>query len=36
MTAEDVEMIAKTLANTPPDSLEYAKSLMRKQGINVQ
>jgi hypothetical protein len=36
MTAGDVEMIARTLKETPSESLEYAKSLMRKQGISVQ
>jgi tripartite-type tricarboxylate transporter receptor subunit TctC len=36
MTAQDVEMVARTLADTPAESLDYAKSLMRKQGINVQ
>jgi hypothetical protein len=36
MTATDVETVARTLKNTPKESLDYAKSLMRKQGINVE
>ena len=36
MTSQDVETIARTLADTPPESLNFAKSLMRKQGIDVQ
>jgi hypothetical protein len=36
MTAKDVEAIAHTLADTPQESLEYSKNLMRKQGINLE
>ena len=36
MTAEDVQKIAVTLKNTPTESLEFTKRLMRSQGINVQ
>jgi len=36
MTDQDVTLIAKTLADTPPESLAYTKALMRKQGIDVQ
>jgi hypothetical protein len=36
MTARDVEGIAQTLADTPPEAIDYTKALMRKQGIRVQ
>jgi tripartite-type tricarboxylate transporter receptor subunit TctC len=36
MTSGDVATIARTLADTPPESLNYAKTLMRKQGIQVE
>jgi tripartite-type tricarboxylate transporter receptor subunit TctC len=36
MTAQDVEMVARTLADTPPAAIDYTKELMRKQGIGVQ
>jgi hypothetical protein len=36
MTARDVEDIAQTLADTPPEAIDYTKALMRKQGIRVQ
>lgn len=36
MTGEDVELIAKTLTDTPAEALDYIKALMRKQGIKVQ
>lgn len=36
MTAQDVETVAQTLADTPPEAIEYTKGLMRKQGIGVQ
>src|SRR5262249_42108548 len=36
LSAHDVESIAQTLADTPPDAIDYTKSLMRKQGIRVQ
>jgi tripartite-type tricarboxylate transporter receptor subunit TctC len=36
MTAQDVEIVAQTLADTPPEAIEYTKVLMRKQGIGVQ
>jgi tripartite-type tricarboxylate transporter receptor subunit TctC len=36
MGPRDVEAIAQTLADTPPDAIDYTKSLMRKQGIRVQ
>jgi tripartite-type tricarboxylate transporter receptor subunit TctC len=36
MTAQDVEIVAQTLADTPPEAIEYTKVLMRKQGISVQ
>jgi hypothetical protein len=36
MTSKDVELVAQTLADTPPEAIEYTKALMRKQGINVQ
>jgi hypothetical protein len=36
MSPGDVEMIARTLADTPPEALDYAKALMRKQGIRIQ
>jgi tripartite-type tricarboxylate transporter receptor subunit TctC len=36
MTSLDVEIIAKTLADTPPAAIDYTKDLMRKQGIAVQ
>lgn len=35
MTYQDAEFIARTLADTPPEAIEYTKALMRKQGINV-
>jgi tripartite-type tricarboxylate transporter receptor subunit TctC len=36
MTSLDVELVAKTLADTPPTAIDYTKDLMRKQGIAVQ
>jgi tripartite-type tricarboxylate transporter receptor subunit TctC len=36
MTGQDIEAVAKTLADTPTESLEFNKDLMRKQGINVE
>jgi len=36
MTAQDIELVAQTLADTPTESLEFNKNLMRKQGINVE
>jgi tripartite-type tricarboxylate transporter receptor subunit TctC len=36
MSARDVEDIAQTLADTPPEAIDYTKALMRKQGIRVQ
>jgi hypothetical protein len=36
MTSVDVEIVAKTLADTPPAAIDYTKELMRKQGIAVQ
>lgn len=36
MTSQDIATVAKTLADTPAESLEYSKRLMRKQGINVE
>jgi tripartite-type tricarboxylate transporter receptor subunit TctC len=36
MSARDVEGIAQTLADTPPEAIDYTKALMRKQGIRVQ
>lgn len=35
MTAQDVEFIARTLADTPPEAIEYTKALMRKQHIDI-
>ncbi len=35
MTDKDAESIARTLADTPAEALEYSKNLMRKQGINI-
>jgi tripartite-type tricarboxylate transporter receptor subunit TctC len=36
MTGPDIEVVARTLADTPAESLEFNKNLMRKQGINVE
>ena len=36
MTGEDIETVARTLADTPSESLEFNKNLMRKQGINIE
>jgi hypothetical protein len=36
LSANDVELIAQMLADTPPEAIEYTKNLMRKQGIRVQ
>jgi tripartite-type tricarboxylate transporter receptor subunit TctC len=36
MTAQDVEIVAQTLADTPPAAIDYTKELMRKQGIEVK
>jgi hypothetical protein len=35
MTGKDIEVIATTLANTPEESLEFNKNLMRRQGIKI-
>ena len=32
----DFEGLVRTLADTPPEALEYIKTLMRKQGLRVQ
>jgi hypothetical protein len=34
--ASDVETFARTLADTTPETLEYVKNLMRKQGMRVK
>ena len=34
--ASDVEAFARTLADTTPETLEYVKDLMRKQGMRVK
>jgi tripartite-type tricarboxylate transporter receptor subunit TctC len=36
MSASDTEDLIVTLANTPPEALEYTKGLMRKQGLRVE
>jgi tripartite-type tricarboxylate transporter receptor subunit TctC len=36
VSAKDVEFIAKTLAETPPEAIDFTKNLMRKQGIRIQ
>lgn len=36
MAAKDTEELIVTLANTPPEALEYTKTLMRKQGLRVE
>lgn len=36
MYPRDVETIVRTLADTPPDAIDYTKALMRKQGIRIQ
>ena len=36
MPARDVEYVVKTLADTPPEAVEYTKVLMRKQGVRIQ
>ncbi len=36
MTGQDIEAVAQTLADTPTESLEFNKNLMRRQGINVE
>jgi hypothetical protein len=35
MNAKDVEDYIRTLANTPPEAIEYTSTLMRKQGMQV-
>jgi hypothetical protein len=36
MSARDVEIVVGTLADSPPEAVDYTKMLMRKQGIHVQ
>lgn len=36
VSGADVEFRVKTLANTPPDAIDYIKVLLRKQGLNVE
>jgi Tripartite tricarboxylate transporter family receptor len=36
MAAVDIESVVRTLADTPPEALEYMKTLMRKQGLRTQ
>jgi hypothetical protein len=36
MSWRDVETVVGTLADSPPEAVDYTKSLMRKQGIHVQ
>jgi hypothetical protein len=36
MSARDVETVAHSLADTPPEAIDYTKALMRKQGIRVK
>jgi hypothetical protein len=34
--AHDFKGLVQTLADTPPEALDYIKGLMRKQGLRVQ
>jgi Tripartite tricarboxylate transporter family receptor len=36
MAAGELETIVRTLADTPPEALDYMKRLMRKQGLRIQ
>ena len=36
MTAADLEGVVGTLADTPPQAIDYIKSIMRKQGLRTQ
>jgi tripartite-type tricarboxylate transporter receptor subunit TctC len=36
MPARDVEYVVKTLADTPPEAVEYTKALMRQQGVRIK
>jgi tripartite-type tricarboxylate transporter receptor subunit TctC len=36
MAAPDVESVVRTLADTPPEALDYIRGLMRKQGLRTQ
>ncbi len=36
MSAPDVEVVVRTLADTPSEAVEYTKAMMRKQGLRIQ
>ena len=36
MAAGELESVVRTLADTPPEALDYMKGLMRKQGLRIQ
>lgn len=36
VAGKDIERRIKTLANTPPEAIDYIKVLLRKQGLNIE